>query len=97
MPGASESSILLVSLSNADANSWSDMCSPVEAESGEYDMSARANSLSSQNGIYIWASANLRITGDSVNVRDGFVLSGKSIPQMTTSQPLHVRKIYRLL
>lgn len=60
-------------------------------------MAARVNAFTSQNGVYIWASANLRLTGDSVKVPDGFVLSGRSVPQMTTSQPLHVRKIYRLL
>lgn len=87
----------MVVLSNADENSWIGMCSPIESELSGYDMTARANAFSSQNGLYIWASANLRLTGDSVNVFDGFVLSGRSVPQMTTSQPLHVRKIYRLL
>lgn len=97
MPGASESSILLVALSNADANEWYGTCSPVESEFSGYDMAARANAFSSQNSLYIWASVNLRLTGDSVKVSDGFVLSGRSVQQMTTSQPLHVRKIYRLL
>lgn len=97
-PGIEDASLLKVALSNADPNNWWAICSPADASSDKpYDATFVANIFSEQGGVYFFATCTADITGDAVMIRNGSVVTGLSIGSMTDSQPLHVRRVYRLL
>lgn len=90
--------MLKVTLSNADPNTWYAICSPTDASSDKsYDATFMASIFSKQDSTYIFATCTAEVTGDSVRIRNGSVVTGSQIGSMTNSQPLHVREVHRLL
>lgn len=64
---------------------------------GAYDFVIQCDVLTKQVGTYIFADATLEVTGNSVRVRGGTVVTGSSIGNMGSTQPLHLHEVTRLL
>ena len=87
-----------ISLSNADPNDWWVLgvrSNPPSTDA--YDFVIQCDILTKQASTYIFADATLEVTGDSVRVRGGSVVTGSSIGGMTSTQPLHLHEVTRLL
>ena len=94
-PGISDCVLMAIALSNADENAWWAIC--IAGSSPASGMVIVASSMLRQGSTFIFASATIDVDGDSARVRSGTVMTGPSIAGMTTQQPLHIRKIVRLL